>query len=76
MHNGLIREFARIKRELVLAVDDEYYPSIEGTTDSETMFYLALTFGLAGRPHRAQSRGWSASSRRPVGATTSRIRCR
>jgi predicted glutamine amidotransferase len=46
MHNGLIREFPRVKRELVLAVDDSLFPSIEGTTDSECMFYLALTFGL------------------------------
>jgi predicted glutamine amidotransferase len=50
MHNGLIREFARVKRELVLAVDDSLFPSIEGTTDSETMFYLALTFGLEDDP--------------------------
>jgi predicted glutamine amidotransferase len=50
MHNGLIREFARVKRELVLAVDDSLFPSIEGTTDSETMFYLALTFGVEDDP--------------------------
>jgi glutamine amidotransferase len=50
MHNGLIREFARVKRELLLAVDDALYPSIEGTTDSEAMFFLALTFGLEHDP--------------------------
>jgi glutamine amidotransferase len=50
MHNGLIREFPRLKRELTLAIDDELFPSIEGTTDSETMFYLALTFGLERDP--------------------------
>jgi predicted glutamine amidotransferase len=50
MHNGLIREFPRLKRELGLAVDDSLYPSIEGTTDSELMFYLALTFGLESDP--------------------------
>jgi predicted glutamine amidotransferase len=50
MHNGLIREFPSVKRELVLAVDDSLYPSIEGTTDSEVMFYLALTFGLESDP--------------------------
>ena len=38
------------------AVDDEYYPSIEGTTDSETMFYLALTFGLRDDPVAAVER--------------------
>ena len=50
MHNGLIREFPRLRRELVLAVDDSLFSSIEGTTDSETMFYLALTFGLESDP--------------------------
>ena len=29
MHNGLIREFATVKRDLVLAVDDAYYPAPE-----------------------------------------------
>jgi predicted glutamine amidotransferase len=56
MHNGLIREFARVKRTLVLAIDDALYPSIEGTTDSETMFYLALSFGLEGDPAAAVAR--------------------
>jgi predicted glutamine amidotransferase len=50
MHNGLIREFHRVRRELVLAVDDSLFDSIEGTTDSELMFFLALTFGLEGDP--------------------------
>jgi predicted glutamine amidotransferase len=50
MHNGLIREFPRVQRELQLQVADELYTSIEGTTDSETMFYLALTFGLEEDP--------------------------
>ena len=50
MHNGLIREFPRLRRELALAVDDSLFASIEGTTDSETMFYLALTFGLESDP--------------------------
>jgi predicted glutamine amidotransferase len=50
MHNGLIREYPRVRRELQLRVADELYTSIEGTTDSETMFYLALTFGLEDDP--------------------------
>ena len=56
MHNGLIREFPTVDRELVLAVDPELYPSIEGTTDSEMMFYLALTFGLEQDPPAAVER--------------------
>ena len=56
MHNGLVREFPTVKRELVLAVDPSLYPSIEGTTDSEALFYLALTFGLEDDPVDAVER--------------------
>ena len=50
MHNGSIAEFAKVKRDLVFAVDPSLIPTIEGSTDSEPFFFLALTFGLAGRP--------------------------
>jgi glutamine amidotransferase len=50
MHNGVVRDFARLKRDLVLAIDPELYPSIEGSTDSEVFFYLALTLGLEDDP--------------------------
>ncbi len=56
MHNGLIREFPSVRRELLLAVDDTLFSSIEGTTDSEAMFYLALTFGLEDDPIAAVAR--------------------
>jgi glutamine amidotransferase len=56
MHNGLIREFPRVRRELLLAVDPDLFPAIEGTTDSETMFHLALTFGLENDPPTAVER--------------------
>jgi glutamine amidotransferase len=46
MHNGFIDGFAAIKRDLVLAVDESLYPEIQGTSDTEVLFYLALTFGL------------------------------
>ncbi len=46
MHNGLIRDFAAVKRDLVFAVDASLYPQIEGSADSEVLFFLALTFGL------------------------------
>jgi glutamine amidotransferase len=46
MHNGAIREFRTVKRDLALAVDPSLYGDIEGSTDSELFFYLALTFGL------------------------------
>lgn len=56
MHNGLIREFPRVKRDLALAVDPSLYPEIEGSTDSELFFYLALTFGLQDDPPAAVER--------------------
>jgi glutamine amidotransferase len=56
MHNGLIRDFAKVKRDLVFAIDPELYPSIEGSTDSETLFYLALTYGLEDDPPQAVAR--------------------
>ncbi|WP_329389393.1 class II glutamine amidotransferase [Streptomyces sp. NBC_01351] len=46
MHNGSIAEFERLQRDLCMAVDPALFPSIEGSTDSEVMFYLAVTFGL------------------------------
>lgn len=53
MHNGLIRDFHHVKRELTLAVDPSLYPYIEGSTDSETFFHLALTMGLEDDPPAA-----------------------
>jgi predicted glutamine amidotransferase len=50
VHNGFIEEWPRLRRELTYAVDPALYPCIEGSTDSETMFYLALTFGLEDDP--------------------------
>jgi predicted glutamine amidotransferase len=56
MHNGLIRDFHQVRRDLMLSVDDALFESIEGTTDSELFFYLALTFGLEDDPIAAVAR--------------------
>jgi predicted glutamine amidotransferase len=53
MHNGVVRDFPRVKRDLVLAIDPELFPAIEGSTDSEVFFYLALTLGLETDPPAA-----------------------
>ena len=53
MHNGFIGEFEKVKRDLVLAVDPSLYPSIEGSSDTEVLFHLALTFGLEDDPPAA-----------------------
>ncbi|UFS59542.1 class II glutamine amidotransferase [Subtercola endophyticus] len=50
VHNGYIADFARIRRELLMAVDPSLFSSIQGSTDSELMFHLALTFGLESDP--------------------------
>ena len=56
VHNGLVRDFHLVKRDLALAVDESLYPYIEGSADSETLFYLALTFGLEDDPPKAVER--------------------
>jgi predicted glutamine amidotransferase len=56
MHNGLIHGFDAVKRELTLAIDPGLYPSIEGSTDTELMFYLALSLGLSDDPISAVER--------------------
>ena len=56
MHNGAIRDFPRVKRDLALAVDPSLYPLIEGSTDSELFFFLALTLGLEDNPPLAVER--------------------
>jgi len=56
MHNGFLDGFDKVKRDLTIAVDPELYPEIEGTTDTELMFHLALTFGLEDDPPSAVAR--------------------
>lgn len=50
MHNGVIAGWPAIKRDLTFAIDPELYPNVHGTTDSEVLFYLALTLGLRDDP--------------------------
>jgi glutamine amidotransferase len=56
MHNGLVREFPKVKRDLLLEVEPSLLPAIEGSSDSELLFYLALTFGLEEEPVGALER--------------------
>ena len=48
VHNGLVNEYEKLHRDLALAVAPELFPLIGGTTDSELMFLLALSFGMDG----------------------------
>jgi predicted glutamine amidotransferase len=56
VHNGYISDYERIRRDLLLAVSPELFSSIDGSTDSELLFHLALTFGLAREPMLALER--------------------
>lgn len=56
MHNGGLGGFARVRRDLMLAIDAEFFPLIHGTTDSEVLFYLALTLGLRDDPIAGMTR--------------------
>jgi glutamine amidotransferase len=56
MHNGFIAELPTVHRDLALAVDTSLFPLIEGSTDTELFFHLALTFGLEDDPPDAVAR--------------------
>jgi predicted glutamine amidotransferase len=56
VHNGFIDHYDRLRRDLLLAVDSDLFYGIEGTTDSELLFFLALTFGLDHEPLPALER--------------------
>lgn len=56
MHNGGLAEFDRYRRELLLAVDPVLFNGIQGSTDSEVLFHLALSLGLQDDPHAGMAR--------------------
>ena len=49
-HNGVVSGYDILRRDLILAVDPSLFPGIQGSTDSEVLFHLALTFGLESDP--------------------------
>jgi predicted glutamine amidotransferase len=56
MHNGFIAGLHSFKYDLAMAVDPALFADIEGSTDTELLFYLALTMGLEEDPIGAVSR--------------------
>src|SRR5436309_12039518 len=56
MHNGFLADLAKVKRDLVLAVDESLYPELAGSADTEILFHLALTMGLEDDPIDALAR--------------------
>jgi predicted glutamine amidotransferase len=69
VHNGLIAGFHELRRDLLLAVDPSLFNDITGSTDSELLFHLALTFGLEHDPPAAmeQAVGFVESQARERG---------
>ena len=55
-HNGFIADFELLRRELMLAVDPALFADVHGSTDTEVVFHLALTFGLEEDPIGALER--------------------
>jgi predicted glutamine amidotransferase len=50
VHNGFIAEFHDLRRDLMLAIDPSLFADVHGSTDTEVVFYLALTLGLDDDP--------------------------
>ena len=55
-HNGSVGEFGSIKQELDMQIAPELYAEKQGQTDTETLFLLALTFGLQENPRKGITR--------------------
>lgn len=55
-HNGYVNHFETIRRDLQFSIAPELFSALKGTTDSETFFLLALTYGLQENPKEAVER--------------------
>jgi glutamine amidotransferase len=56
VHNGYVEDFGALRRDLMLAIDPDRFAAVEGSTDTEVVFQLAVTFGLADDPLAALER--------------------
>jgi predicted glutamine amidotransferase len=56
VHNGYVGGLREVRRDLMLAIDPVLYPDVHGSTDTEIVFHLALTFGLEQDPIGALER--------------------
>lgn len=55
-HNGVVPRFERVRRAMTLDVAPELFASVQGSTDSELLFHMALTYGLEEDPQGALER--------------------
>jgi predicted glutamine amidotransferase len=56
VHNGYIAGFDAIRRDLMFAIEPGQFSEVQGSTDTEVVFHLALTFGLESDPIAALER--------------------
>lgn len=56
VHNGHVAGLESIRWDLVSELGREWFGHLQGTTDSEIMFYLCLHFGLEEDPYTAVAR--------------------
>jgi predicted glutamine amidotransferase len=56
VHNGYIADFHQLRRDLMLAVAPDQFADIQGSTDTEVVFHLALTLGMESDPIGALER--------------------
>ena len=52
-HNGYLSHFSVLKRDLQFEIGLEFFNCLKGTTDSEILFLLALSYGLEDNPKLA-----------------------
>lgn len=50
VHNGYVGDFHALRRDLMLRIDPDRFSDVEGSTDTEVIFHLALTLGLERDP--------------------------
>lgn len=53
LHNGVVADFHRIRRDLMMSVSPDLFADVVGSTDSEVLFHLGLTFGFDDDPIHA-----------------------
>ena len=56
VHNGYIADFHLLRRDLMLAIEPDQFPAVQGSTDTEVVFHLALSLGLESDPIAALER--------------------
>jgi predicted glutamine amidotransferase len=56
VHNGYLGGLHKVRRDLMLSIDPVLFPEVQGSTDTEVVFQLALTYGLEDDPIGALER--------------------